>query len=87
MSYTSRLRMWELIFMVLILKIPVVYVCWVVWWAIKAEPAAGAEGESAHEVNWRPWRRPDGSRPRPRPRRGGPHRDGVRARRRDRAAT
>jgi hypothetical protein len=61
--------MWELIFMVLILKIPLVYVCWVVWWAIKAEPAIGSEGEPVHHVNWTPWRRPD----RPRPRRGGPH--------------
>jgi len=78
--------MWEIVFMVVILKIPVVYVCWVVWWAIKAEPVPGSEGESAHQVNWRPWRRPD----RPRPRRGGPHRgrEAVRAaRRRERSET
>jgi hypothetical protein len=56
--------------MVLVLKIPMVYVCWVVWWAIKAEPVIGAEGESMHQpMNWKPWRRPEG----PRPRRGGPH--------------
>ena len=62
--------MWELIFMLLILKIPVVYVAWVVWWAIRAEPLPGSEGESVHEpLNWKPWRSPDG----PRPRRGGPH--------------
>ena len=24
--------------MMLILKLPLVYLCWVVWWAIKAEP-------------------------------------------------
>jgi hypothetical protein len=29
---------WELVFMLVILKIPVVYLCVVVWWAIKAEP-------------------------------------------------
>jgi hypothetical protein len=29
---------WELVFMLVILKIPVVYLCWVVWWAVKAEP-------------------------------------------------
>src|SRR5256886_14425211 len=62
--------MWEIMFMVLILKTPMIYVCWIVWWAIKAEPVAGAEGDEAHEVNWTPWRRPAG----PRPRRGGPHR-------------
>jgi hypothetical protein len=30
---------WELVFMLVILKIPVVYLCFVVWWAIRAEPA------------------------------------------------
>jgi hypothetical protein len=30
--------MWELIFMMFILKIPIVYLCVVVWWAIHAEP-------------------------------------------------
>jgi hypothetical protein len=29
---------WEIVFMLLILKIPIVYLCVVVWWAIKAEP-------------------------------------------------
>ena len=29
---------WELIWMLVILKIPVVYLCTVVWWAIRAEP-------------------------------------------------
>ena len=30
--------LWELVFMLVILKIPVVYLCAVVWWAIRAEP-------------------------------------------------
>jgi hypothetical protein len=30
---------WEIVFMLLILKIPIVYLCVVVWWAIKAEPS------------------------------------------------
>ena len=29
---------WELVFMLVILKIPVVYMCAVVWWAVRAEP-------------------------------------------------
>ncbi|HZO61746.1 MAG TPA: hypothetical protein VFB35_02075 [Gaiellaceae bacterium] len=29
---------WELIWMLLVLKIPVVYLSLVVWWAIRAEP-------------------------------------------------
>ena len=66
---------WELIFMLLILKIPLVYLGFVVWYAIRAEPEHGVD-PSDHSV-WRPWRRPNA----PRPRRGGPHgtRDAVRA--------
>jgi hypothetical protein len=30
---------WEAIFLLLILKIPVVYLACVVWWAVRAEPA------------------------------------------------
>ena len=30
--------MWELVFMLVLLKIPLVYLCMVVWWAIRAEP-------------------------------------------------
>jgi hypothetical protein len=30
--------MWEAVFMLLVLKIPLVYLCFVVWWAIRAEP-------------------------------------------------
>lgn len=67
---------WELVFFLLILKIPVIYVCAVIWYAIKAEPEletgdAGATDELSPRP-WRPWhswRSPD----RPRPRRGGPH--------------
>jgi hypothetical protein len=29
---------WELIFLMVVMKIPIVYLCWVVYWAIKAEP-------------------------------------------------
>jgi hypothetical protein len=60
--------MWELLFMMLLLKIPLVYLCWVVWWAIKAEPEIGTEGGN-EGLNLKPWR----PQPGPRPRRGGPH--------------
>lgn len=74
---------WEFLFMMLALKIPIVYLGFVVWYAIKAEPESGADGRD-YSI-WRPWRRrPAG----PRPRRGGPHgsRDSSRVRhvRRDR---
>ena len=75
---------WELVFMMLILKIPIVYLGLVVWYAIRAEPEPGVD-PSEYSV-WRPWRRPSS----PRPRRGGPHgpRDSVRVARarRDRVA-
>jgi hypothetical protein len=29
---------WEIVFMLVILKIPVVYMCAIVWWAVRAEP-------------------------------------------------
>ncbi|HEY7207402.1 MAG TPA: hypothetical protein VH416_04105 [Gaiellaceae bacterium] len=29
---------WEIVFLMVILKIPIVYLVWVVWWAIRAEP-------------------------------------------------
>ena len=66
---------WELVFMMVILKIPIVYLALVVWYAIRAEPEPGIDPND-YSV-WRPWHRPDG----PRPRRGRPHgtRDTIRA--------
>ena len=54
--------------MLVILKIPVAYVGWVVWWAIKAEPEVGTQG-GTEGLNWKPWGSPSTSRTR----RGGPH--------------
>jgi hypothetical protein len=63
---------WEFIFMMLILKIPIVYLCLVVWWAVRAEPKPpepallpAALPQPEPRPPWRP-RRP--RRPRP-----GPH--------------
>ena len=33
--------LWELVFLMVILKIPIAYLCYVVWFAIKAEPRRG----------------------------------------------
>jgi hypothetical protein len=35
--------LWEALFLLVVLKIPIVYLCLVVWWAIRAEPRP-AEG-------------------------------------------
>jgi hypothetical protein len=64
---------WELVFMLVLLKIPVVYVCAVVWWAIRAEPEleqGGGTGETTPHP-WRPWH--SWRRSPSRRRRGGPH--------------
>ncbi len=75
---------WGFVFLFLVLKIPIVYLGIVIWYAIKAEPQPGID-PGDYSI-WRPWRKPG-----PRPRRGGPHgtRDSARAghARRDRVAS
>ena len=50
---------WEIIFLLLILKIPLIYLCAVIWWAIKAEPVPPEPLEPALVPA------PDGPEPRP----------------------
>jgi hypothetical protein len=66
--YTPTI-VWELIWLMLIMKIPILYLCWVVYWAIKAEPQRD-EPATARVPNDDG---PEGWRPRTRPRRPGPH--------------
>jgi hypothetical protein len=64
--------LWELLFMLVVLKIPVVYLCAIVWWAIKAEPeplvavAVRSAADPPPECDWRRLRlrpvRPHGGR-------------------------
>ncbi|HUF01438.1 MAG TPA: hypothetical protein VMN35_03350 [Gaiellaceae bacterium] len=67
---------WEALFMLVVLKIPMVYLAAVVWWAIRAEPLPGTEDESlavpapVRPCGWHDWRRRfvasrRGLRPRP----------------------
>jgi hypothetical protein len=61
---------WEFVFLMLILKIPVIYLCVVVYWAIRGErgPAEPARIVAAPDIEPRsPWS------PRPNGRRRGPH--------------
>jgi hypothetical protein len=72
---------WEFVFMIVILKIPIVYLCLVVWWAVRAEPEplepAVLPAELPEDPFGRGWRfRPD--RPRRRGPRGGPTRSYTR---------
>jgi hypothetical protein len=68
--------MWELIFMMLILKLPIAYLCFVVYWAIKAEPKPPEPAllPALPEVDpQRPSLLEATRRPPRRPNRGGPH--------------
>ena len=65
--------MWELIFMMLILKLPIVYLCLVVYWAVKAEPKPPEPALLPAVPERSPWRPRARRRPPRRPPRGGPH--------------
>jgi hypothetical protein len=42
--------LWELIFIMVILKIPIAYLCYVVWYAIKAEPRGRGGPAGVREI-------------------------------------
>ena len=71
----ARVVTWAMIFLLVILKIPIAYLCTVIWWAIKAEhrpEAPAALVPALDPTSGRPsWQRPARSRPR---RPGGPER-------------
>lgn len=68
----SRHSVWELVFLMVILKIPIVYLCSVVYYAIRAVPTPGEGAPVAVQVgtpdSGSGWRRG-----RPRALRPGPH--------------
>jgi hypothetical protein len=61
---------WAIFWMAVVLKIPVIALLWIVWWAIRSEPAPAGETADG-DGGVRPHRHPRGRPPRP-PRRG-PH--------------
>jgi hypothetical protein len=71
--YDGRV-VWEVVFMLVLLKIPLVYLCMVVWWAIRAEPReeqpviAVPVPDTPASPNG--WSRPTRERPAPGGRRG-----------------
>jgi hypothetical protein len=62
---------WEFIFLMVILKIPILYLCAVVWWAVRAEPKP-LEGAGLPSRRLDPEPKPWSPRP-PGPPRRGPH--------------
>jgi hypothetical protein len=69
--------LWFTIVFLVLLKIPIAYLCYVVWWAVKDPPApgegfagAGAESDSGGPDSPTWWKQPAPRRP---PLRRGPH--------------
>ncbi len=69
--------MWELIWLLVIMKIPILYLSWVVYWAIKSEPlpeqpaALVSASDDSDPTPWRPRHvRPRSPGPHGRPSRG-----------------
>jgi hypothetical protein len=64
---------WELIWLMVIMKIPILYLCWVVYWAIKSEPrpeqpaALVVPADGSEPTTWRPRRSPRKPGPHGRP--------------------
>lgn len=54
---------WEAIFMLVVLKLPVLYLAAVVWWAVRAEPDPAGGVDEAHVLapltpcGWDDWKR------------------------------
>lgn len=59
----DSVSVWEALFMLLVLKIPVVYLSGVVWWAVRAEPAPEGGPDDAPALvpltpcGWNEWKR------------------------------
>jgi hypothetical protein len=62
---------WAVFWIAVVMKIPIVMLLWIVWWAIKDPPAAWAEGRDGGGSDRDPRPHPRWRPPRP-PRRG-PH--------------
>jgi len=69
----DSVSVWEALFMLVVLKIPVVYLGCVVWWAIRAEPLPEGGPDEAPALvpvspcGWEDWKRRRASSYRPRP--------------------
>ena len=71
--------LWELVFLMVILKIPIAYLCYVVWYAIKAEPRGRGGPAGVRVIPEQPPPSYDHLRRRPRRRPPRPHGGPARA--------
>lgn len=65
---TMNVSAWEAIFFLVVLKIPVIYLGAVVWWAVRAEPEQGGGEEvgvlaAPSPCGWNDWQRRRSPRP------------------------
>jgi hypothetical protein len=65
---------WGFVWLLLALKIPLIGLCWIVWWAIKQEPDS-EQSPSTDDDGGSKWKRPHPRKPFPRHPRRGPHGD------------
>jgi hypothetical protein len=61
---------WPIIFLAVVLKIPVFFAIWLVWWAVRAEPELEDAAGEGGDHSFRRWRRQPTQ---PRGPRRGPH--------------
>ncbi len=64
---------WAMFFLFVVLKVPLIALCWLVWWAVRQEPDLAAVDGGGGGA--RP--RPHPAAPLPRPPRRGPHGDAA----------
>jgi hypothetical protein len=67
---------WPIIFLAVVLKIPVFFAIWLVWWAVRAEPELEDAAGEGGDHSFRRWRRQPIQ---PRGPRRGPHGGGAHA--------
>lgn len=76
-------QVWEFVFLMLIMKLPIAYLCFVVYWAVKAEPRPPEFAVTPVRLEplepRSPWSRPVRLRPGRRGPHGSPSRGYVRA--------
>ena len=64
---------WAMFFLFVVLKVPLLALCWLVWWAVRQEPDPAADEHGGGGGRARPHPVP----PLPRPPRRGPHSDAA----------
>jgi hypothetical protein len=65
--------LWFTLWFMVILKIPILYLGWVIWWAVKNPPEAYAGAAPSEDGGGAPWRPPVRRGGPRRPERVGPH--------------